>query len=94
LNSSIDKLIINYPYEEPLHHWTYVREEKRFELKDGRRPAGYVVATPNAQTHDDPGIFIPIDLPNQIRPRVNIWRETRISGTTGITKRLLEHLVR
>jgi type III restriction enzyme len=89
--SSIDKLIINSPYEDPLHHWSYVREEKRFELKDGRRPAGYVVATPNAQTHDDPGIFIPIDLPNQIRPRVKQWREQGYPGTTGITKRLLEH---
>jgi type III restriction enzyme len=89
--SRIEKLIINSPYEEPLHHWSYVREEKRFELKDGRRPAGYVVATPNAQTHDDPGIFIPIDLPNQIRPRVKQWREQGYPGTTGITKRLLEH---
>jgi type III restriction enzyme len=34
--NTIDKLIINSPYEEPLHYWSYVREEKRFELKDGR----------------------------------------------------------
>jgi len=90
--SSIDKLIINTPYEEPLRYWSYVREEKRFELVEGqRRPAGYIVATPNAQTHDDPGIFIPIKLPNQIRPRVKQWREEGYPGTTGITQRLLEH---
>ncbi len=90
--TSIDKLIINTPYEEPLRYWSYVREEKRFELVEGqRRPAGYVVATPNAQTHDDPGIFIPIDLPNQIRPRIKKWREEEYPGTTGITKRLLQH---
>jgi len=28
--SSIDKLIINSPYEEPLRYWKYIREEKRF----------------------------------------------------------------
>ncbi len=90
--ATIDKLIINTPYEEPLRYWSYVREEKRFELVEGqRRPAGYVVATPNAQTHDDPGIFIPIDLPNQIRPRIKKWREEEYPGTTGITKRLLQH---
>jgi type III restriction enzyme len=90
--SSIDKLIINSPYEEPLRYWSYIREEKRFELVEGqRRPAGYVVATPNAQTHDDPGIFIPIELPNLIRPRVKQWRSEGYPGTTGITKRLLEH---
>ncbi|MFH0991518.1 MAG: ATP-binding protein [bacterium] len=39
------------------------------------------MATPNAQTHDDPGIFIPIDLPNLIRPRVKQWREQCYPGT-------------
>lgn len=85
--ASIDKLIINSPYEEPKEHWNYLREEKRFEKTHGRRDAGYVIATPNAQTHDDPGIFIPIDLPNQIRPRVKQWRKQGYPGATGITKR-------
>jgi len=89
--NQIDKLIINSPYEEPKEHWSYIREEKRFQRLTGRRPAGYVIATPNAQSHDDPGIFIPIELPNQIRPRVKEWREQNYPGATGITKRLLEH---
>lgn len=92
MSSSIDKLIINTPYEEPLRYWSYVREEKRFELIEGqRRPASYVVATPGAQSHDDPGIPIYIDLPNKVRPRVKKWKEENYPGTTGITKRLLEH---
>ena len=91
MNSTISKLIINSPYEEPKEHWKYLREEKRFERTPGRRDAGYVIATPNAQTHDDPGIFIPIDLPNQIRPRVKQWKEQDYPGVTGITKKLLQH---
>ena len=45
----IGKLIINSPYEEPKHHWHYEWEHRIFEKRDGRRPAGYVVATPGSQ---------------------------------------------
>jgi type III restriction enzyme len=30
--STIDRLIINSPYEEPAHHWSYERETRLFEL--------------------------------------------------------------
>ncbi len=36
----IDQLIINSPYEEPSTYWSYDREVRMFERKDGRRPAG------------------------------------------------------
>lgn len=88
---SIDTLIINSPYEEPREHWEYVPETKSFVRRDGRRESGYVVATPNARTIDDPGQPRKIELVNQIRPRVNAWRENGYAGVTGITKRLLEH---
>ena len=91
--SSIDKLIINKPHEEPGQHWFYDRENRNFFIKEGRRPAGYVMATPNSQAFDDPGIFIEIDLVNKIRPRVKAWRESGYPGVTGITKRLLEHWI-
>ena len=42
--ASIDRLIINSPYEEPVRHWRYDRETRLFDLVAGRRPAGYVVA--------------------------------------------------
>jgi type III restriction enzyme len=58
---------------------------------DGRRPAGYVVATPGSKSFDDPGILVEIPLVNQIRPRVKAWREEGYPGVTGITRRLLEH---
>lgn len=88
---SIDKLIINTPREEPKYHWFYNRGNRDFYIKDGRRPAGYVMATPESKGFDDPGIFIEIETVNKIRPRVKTWRESGYSGATGITKRLLEH---
>ncbi len=45
MKSTIDQLIINSPYEEPKHYWSYDRETRLFALKEGRRPAGYVVAS-------------------------------------------------
>lgn len=88
---TIDKLIINSPHQEPQQHWFYDRENTNFYIKEGRRPAGYVMATPNSKAFDDPGIFVEIDTVNQIRPRVTAWKEAGYPGVTGITKRLLEH---
>ena len=87
----IDKLIINSPYEEPRYYWLYDRETRTFSKEEGRRPAGYVMATPDSKTFDDPGVFVPIELVNKIRPRIKDWRERGYPGVTGITKRLLEH---
>ncbi|GAB4371085.1 MAG: DEAD/DEAH box helicase family protein [Calditrichia bacterium] len=89
--TTIDRLIINSPYEEPQRYWRYDRETRTFDLVEGRRPAGYVVASPGSKSFDDPGIFVEIPLVNQIRPRVKAWREAGYPGVTSITKRLLEH---
>lgn len=89
--TTIDRLIINRPFEEPTKYWLYNREDRTFSLADGRRPAGYVIATPDSKAFDDPGIFVPIELVNKIRPRVKDWRENNYPGITGITKRLLNH---
>ncbi len=87
----IDKLIINSPYVEPQQYWEYIRDTREFLLQQGRRPAGYVVASESSKSFDDPGTFIEIDLVNAIRPRIKKWREDGYSGVTGITKRLLQH---
>jgi type III restriction enzyme len=89
--TTIDRLIVNSPYEEPARHWRYDRETRTFDLVEGRRPAGYVVATPGSKSFDDPGVFVETPLVNQIRPRVKAWREAGYPGVTSITKRLLEH---
>lgn len=89
--TTIDRLIINSPYEEPAQHWRYEREMRTFDLVQGRRPAGYVVASGDSKAFDDPGIFVKIPRVNQIRPRVKAWREAGYPGVSSITKRLLEH---
>ena len=89
--ATIDRLIVNSPYEEPAKHWRYDRKTRLFDLADGRRPAGYVVASSDSKAFDDPGVFVEIPLVNRIRPRVSAWREAGYPGVTGITKRLLEH---
>ena len=89
--ATIDRLIVNSPYEEPTQHWRYDRTTRLFDLADGRRPAGYVVASGESGAFDDPGVFREISLVNQIRERVRAWRAAGYPGVTGITKRLLEH---
>lgn len=88
---NINKLIINSPYVEPQQYWEYIRDTREFILQEGRRPAGYVVASESSKSFDDPGKFIEIDLVNTIRPRISKWREAGYPGVTGITKRLLQH---
>jgi type III restriction enzyme len=71
----IDHLILNSPHREPALHWNFERETRMFFTAEGRRPAGYVRATPDSKAFDDPGIFVELALVNQIRPRVKAWRE-------------------
>lgn len=88
---TIDQLIINKPYDEPVSHWRYERESRTFTQERGRRSAGYIVATPGSKSFDDPGVFRELPLVNRIRPRVKAWREAGYPGVTGTTRRLLEH---
>ena len=89
--ATIDRLIINSPFEEPSLHWKYERETRVFDLEEGRRPAGYVVASEDSRAFDDPGVFVEIPLVNRIRERVKTWREAGYPGVTSVTKRLLDH---
>ena len=89
--ATIGPLIVNSPYEEPARYWRYVRTTRLFDLADGRRPAGYVVASKDSKAFDDPGVFVEIPLVNRIRERVRAWRDSGYPGVTGVTKRLLEY---
>lgn len=89
--SSIDTLIKNSPYNEPQVYWSYDSTTHLFDLVNGRRPAGYVIASERSKAFDDPGVFVEIPLVNKIRPRVKQWRENGYPGITGITRRLLAH---
>lgn len=89
--SFIDQLIINRPYEEPVEYWRYNRERRTFSRVEGRRPAGYLIASADSKAFDDPGAFVEIPLVNRIRPRVRSWRESGYPGVTATTRRLLEY---
>lgn len=89
--SKIDRLIINSPYQEPARHWRYDPQTQGFRLAEGRRPAGYVIASERSKAFDDPGVFVEIPLVNQIRPRINAWREAGYPGVSVMTRRLLNH---
>ena len=89
--STIDRLTINSPYDEPAEHWRYDRSTRLFDRVSGRRPAGYVIASPDSRSFDDPGITVEIPLVNAIRPRVRAWREAGYPGSSTVTKRLLSH---
>jgi type III restriction enzyme len=43
-SKTIDQLIINSPYSEPVEYWRYDRESRLFSRVPGRRDAGYVRA--------------------------------------------------
>lgn len=90
--NTTNQLIVNSPYEMPQKHLKYIREIRKFEIIEGRRQAGYIIASdPSTKSFDDPGIFVPLPLVNQIRKRVDVWREKGYPGITSITKKLLEH---
>ena len=90
--ATIDRLIINSPYQKPSRYWSYNRQARTFHLiEDKRRPAGYIRASEHSKAFDDPGVFVELPLVNQIRSRVDVWRDEGYPSVTGITKRLLEH---
>ncbi|MGI9250404.1 MAG: BPTD_3080 family restriction endonuclease [Pseudohongiellaceae bacterium] len=89
--NKIDKLIINGPYKVPTKHWKYDRETLSFDLVDGRRPAGFMKATPGARGFNDPGTFEPIELVEEIRELVDVWRQNGYPGITITSRKLLEY---
>ena len=91
MNKKIDKLIINSPFEEPQSHWEYNRGKQEFFLVNSRRPAGFVTASKDSKTFDDPGLFHEISLINNIRERVHDWRNKNYPGISGITQNLLNY---
>jgi len=88
--AGIDSLIICNPYEAPSRHYMYNRAKMKFEPVSGRRPAGFLMASADSKSFDDPGEFRELDLVNRIRDRVDDWRESGYPGVTGVTRQLLE----
>jgi type III restriction enzyme len=79
-------LIINSPYDVPTRHWQQGRDGN-LTLVDERRSAGYEIRDTRTNTLR----FEELQLVNEIRGRVQEWREADYAGVTGVTRRLLEH---
>jgi type III restriction enzyme len=79
-------LIINSPYKAPQKHWQQARDGSLTTV-DSRRPAGYELFDVRHNTRRTKLL----DLANEIRPRVEAWRNADYPGVTPITRRLLEH---
>ena len=90
----IKNLIICSPYKMPDSHWHYDRTKRKFEKMPERRSAGFLIATSDSKTFDDPGKFVKIELVNEIRAKVNKWRENGYPNVTGVTKQLLEFWIK
>ncbi len=86
----IKQLIINSPFKEPNQHWKFDKTIKEFVLKEGRRPASYIIASSTHKSYDEYGIVKEIPLVNEIRERIQKWKKDDYSGITGVTRRLLE----
>ena len=85
----IDQLVINSPYEEPKEYWKL--DQYGYTRVNGRRPAGYVMASEASRREESQGIFIEIELANLVRERVSKWRKDGYLGITAVTRELLEH---
>lgn len=90
-DQKLQHLIINSPYEKPDKHLKYDRNERKFHLVEGGRPAGYTIATEHSDKFDDPGFFVELPEVNKIRERVDMWRDAGYPGVTKVTKELLDY---
>ena len=80
--------IINDPFAEPTRHWHFSGLVP--EIREGRRTAGYLAPSPDGQLKITDEL-IALDLVNDIRDRVRVWRADGYPGTTVITRDLLRH---
>ncbi len=79
-------LIINSPYARPTQHWEQARDGT-LTIIPVRRPAGYEIFDVRSNTRRTESL----DQVNEIRGRVDAWREAGYPGITSVTRSLLEH---
>lgn len=79
-------LIINSPYDPPRQYWEQARDGSLTIIAE-RRPAGYEIFDIRHNTRR----LEPLPLVNEIRVRVENWRNAGYPGVTSVTRTLLEH---
>ena len=81
--------IINHPYQAPTHHWFFGGDIPK--KHKGRRRAGYLPPAPAGEGEvritDD---LIDLPVVNDIRQRVDAWRDAGYPGATNVTQNLFE----
>lgn len=80
--------IINSAYREPTQHWAFGDVEPK--VVEGRRPAGYLISSPDG-TLKITDYIVPLDVVNDLRGRVQRWREERYQGASQITRDLFSY---
>ena len=86
--STPKSLIINTPYQCPALHWEQA-SDGTLNMVAERRKAGYEII--NNQGARATKRTVELNLVNEIRIRVNEWRDADYPGVTSVTRRLLEH---
>jgi type III restriction enzyme len=95
----IDNPIINSPYGRPTRHFAFDRDGITDRIEDQRRPSSFFVPVPRPRkrgqqlelqvfTEDD---IKPNKQVNDVRERVDAWREAGWPNVTPVTRRLLEY---
>lgn len=92
--NEVEQPIICSPYEEPDQHWL-IRDDAPAARQPGRRPAVWYYRPPKRSTGageaSDMGIARELDLVNDIRERVKIWRDAGYPGIGRVTLELLNY---
>ena len=98
----IENPIINSPFDAPTQHFRFDDEGITDEVVDGRRPSAYFMPIPASKRRGGKQQEIVFDewtrdrlketeFVNQLRERVDVWRQLGYPHVTGTTRRLLEH---
>jgi type III restriction enzyme len=80
--------IINNPFTEPARYWHFSGVAP--EIRDGRRTAGYLAASPDGLLKITDEV-IPLIMANDLRGRVRNWRADGYPGLTTVSRDLFRH---
>ena len=104
--ADLDNPILNRPYEAPVAHFVLGSSGPTGEVKDGRRPSESFIAVPAGRRGkslagggEQQGFDFDLTgerretntLINDIRRRVEVWRNGNYNGVTPVTRKLLLH---
>ncbi len=90
-HTTIDRLRITLPHDEPHRHRRYDQETRTLDLLEVRRPACHVAATLASKSFDDFGILAEIAPVSEIRRGLKALSKVGYQGVTSMAKRLLQY---